>query len=431
MTNALPRKITKRSFFSFLLLLMIVALWLVARPVQAATLSNIQVDNSPSNAQVTLSFMDGKPDYKYFPLHSPERLVIDVKQNGEIIGLPMRVPAGDLVKVVRTSQPPDSRHKRIVLELSKAAKVQTSLKQVAGQYQVVFTLSSGQSRAPTSFNNTTQPMQVPNNAVQDKPLKMNSQAPRPAVAPAPVKTNKTMPKGAKQVVIAIDAGHGGKDPGAIGKNGYREKDVTLSVARKLYAKLEADPMFKPAMTRDGDYFISVSGRSDVARKKGANMLVSIHADSAPNSSARGASVWVLSNRRANSELGNWLEQREKQSELLGGAGDALSGADPYLSQAVLDLQFGHSQRVGYDVAVQVLHQLRKVGNIHKRSPEHASLGVLRSPDIPSILVETGFISNSAEEQLLKSNDYQEKVAEAIHQGLRQYFLANPLQAAPN
>lgn len=431
MTNALPRKITKRSFFSFLLLLMIVALWLVARPVQAATLSNIQVDNSPSNAQVTLSFMDGKPDYKYFPLHSPERLVIDVKQNGEIIGLPMRVPAGDLVKVVRTSQPPDSRHKRIVLELSKAAKVQTSLKQVAGQYQVVFTLSSGQSRAPTSFNNTTQPMQVPNNAVQDKPLKMNSQAQRPAVAPAPVKTNKTMPKGAKQVVIAIDAGHGGKDPGAIGKNGYREKDVTLSVARKLYAKLEADPMFKPAMTRDGDYFISVSGRSDVARKKGANMLVSIHADSAPNSSARGASVWVLSNRRANSELGNWLEQREKQSELLGGAGDALSGADPYLSQAVLDLQFGHSQRVGYDVAVQVLHQLRKVGNIHKRSPEHASLGVLRSPDIPSILVETGFISNSAEEQLLKSNDYQEKVAEAIHQGLRQYFLSNPLQAAPN
>ncbi|AFH94224.1 N-acetylmuramoyl-L-alanine amidase AmiB [Providencia stuartii] len=431
MTNALPRKITKRSFFSFLLLLMIVALWLVARPVQAATLSNIQVDNSPSNAQVTLSFMDGKPDYKYFPLHSPERLVIDVKQNGEIIGLPMRVPAGDLVKVVRTSQPPDSRHKRIVLELSKAAKVQTSLKQVAGQYQVVFTLSSGQNRAPTSFNNTTQPMQVPNNAVQDKPLKMNSQAQRPAVAPAPVKTNKTMPKGAKQVVIAIDAGHGGKDPGAIGKNGYREKDVTLSVARKLYAKLEADPMFKPAMTRDGDYFISVSGRSDVARKKGANMLVSIHADSAPNSSARGASVWVLSNRRANSELGNWLEQREKQSELLGGAGDALSGADPYLSQAVLDLQFGHSQRVGYDVAVQVLHQLRKVGNIHKRSPEHASLGVLRSPDIPSILVETGFISNSAEEQLLKSNDYQEKVAEAIHQGLRQYFLVNPLQAAPN
>ena len=253
--------------------------------------------------------------------------------------------------------------------------------------------------------------------------------PAPVSTPASAKY-KNMPKGSKQVVIAIDAGHGGKDPGAIGKNGYKEKDVTLSVAKKLYQRLEADPMFKPAMTRDGDYFISVSGRSDVARKKGANMLVSIHADSAPNSSARGASVWVLSNRRANSELGSWLEQREKQSELLGGAGDALSGADPYLSQAVLDLQFGHSQRVGYDVAVQVIQQLRKVGNIHKKTPEHASLGVLRSPDIPSILVETGFISNAAEEQLLKSNEFQDAVAEAIHLGLRQYFLANPIQAAP-
>ncbi|MEY0876322.1 N-acetylmuramoyl-L-alanine amidase AmiB [Providencia manganoxydans] len=427
MTNALPIKITKRSFFSFLLLLTIFALLLVARPIQAATLSNIQVNNSPSNAEVTLTFADGSPDYKFFPLHSPERLVIDLKQSGEIIGLPMKLPAGDLVKVIRASQPPTSQHKRIVLELAAAAKAQASLKQVAGQYQVVFTLSTGKGNSATTFNNSAQSAQSRSNAVPDKQLKMNSPS---AAVPVPVKTNKTMPKGSKQVVIAIDAGHGGKDPGAIGKNGYREKDVTLSVARKLYAKLDADPMFKPAMTRDGDYFISVSGRSDVARKKNANMLVSIHADSAPNSRARGASVWVLSNRRANSELGSWLEQREKQSELLGGAGDALNGADLYLSQAVLDLQFGHSQRVGYDVAVHVIRQLRKVGNIHKSSPEHASLGVLRSPDIPSILVETGFISNSAEEQLLKSDAYQEQVAEAIHQGLRQYFLANPLQAAP-
>lgn len=431
MTNTLPIKRIKGSISSFLLLLMVLVLGLLAHSVKAATLSNIQVDNGPSQAQVILTFADGSPDYKYFPLHSPERLVIDVQQNGEIIGLPMKLPAGDLVKIVRSSQPPDNRHKRLVLELSQAAKVQTSLKQVSGQYQVVFTISTGSGRASTPVSNVTQTTQASRNntpQVQDKPLKMNSPAAIPA--PVPVK-NKTMPKGSKQVVIAIDAGHGGKDPGAIGKNGYREKDVTLSVSRKLYQKLAADPMFKPVMTRDDDYFISVSGRSDVARKKGANMLISIHADSAPNSSARGASVWVLSNRRANSELGSWLEQREKQSELLGGAGDALSGADPYLSQAVLDLQFGHSQRVGYDVAVHVIKQLRKVGNIHKRTPEHASLGVLRSPDIPSILVETGFISNTAEEQLLKSNDYQEKVADAIHQGLRQYFLANPLQAAPN
>lgn len=429
MLNASINRITNKGFFVVFTLFMLSIMWLFSAQSQAATLSNIQVNNSPSQAEVTLSFIDGKPDYSYFPLHSPERLVVDVKQRGEIIGLPLKVPAGDLVKLVRSSQPADSQHKRIVLELSRAAKTKAILKQVSGQYQLVLTVSTGNSNNSTQYNRTNNTVAPAVNNVQDKPLKMNNPAPTPTPTPIPAK-NKSMPKGAKQVVIAIDAGHGGKDPGAIGKNGYKEKDVTLSVARKLYQRLNADPMFKPAMTRDGDYFISVSGRSDVARKKGANMLVSIHADSAPNSSARGASVWVLSNRRANSELGSWLEQREKQSELLGGAGDALSGADPYLSQAVLDLQFGHSQRVGYDVAVKVIEQLRKVGNIHKRTPEHASLGVLRSPDIPSILVETGFISNTAEEQLLKSNDYQDKVAEAIHLGLRQYFLANPIQAAP-
>jgi N-acetylmuramoyl-L-alanine amidase len=191
-------------------------------------------------------------------------------------------------------------------------------------------------------------------------------------------------------------------------------------------------MFKGVMTRDGDYFISVMGRSDVARKQNANFLVSIHADAAPNRDATGASVWVLSNRRANSEMASWLEQHEKQSELLGGAGDVLanSQSDPYLSQAVLDLQFGHSQRVGYDVAVNVLGQMERVGSLHKRHPEHASLGVLRSPDIPSILVETGFISNTSEERLLASDAFQQQIADAIYSGLRKYFAAHPIQSAP-
>ena len=132
--------------------------------------------------------------------------------------------------------------------------------------------------------------------------------------------------------MAIDAGHGGKDPRYRPERPER-KNVTISIARKLEKRLKDDPMFKPVLTRDGDYFISVAGRSEVARKFGSNMLVSIHADSAPNRTATGSSVWVLSNRRANNELGNWLEQSEKQSELLGGAGDALAnGADPYLSR---------------------------------------------------------------------------------------------------
>ncbi|MDW9426157.1 N-acetylmuramoyl-L-alanine amidase AmiB, partial [Yersinia enterocolitica] len=246
----------------------------------------------------------------------------------------------------------------------------------------------------------------------------------------PIKTSSAA--NSSRVVVAIDAGHGGQDPGAIGQNGLKEKNVTIAIARRLEALLNSDPMFKPVLTRNGDYFISVMGRSDVARKQGANVLVSVHADAAPNRSATGASVWVLSNRRANSEMGNWLEQHEKQSELLGGAGDVLANtaSDPYLSQAVLDLQFGHSQRVGYDVATKVLNELQRVGDIHKRRPEHASLGVLRSPDIPSLLVETGFISNSTEERLLGSSAYQEKIAQAIYKGLRSYFLAHPLQADP-
>jgi N-acetylmuramoyl-L-alanine amidase len=235
---------------------------------------------------------------------------------------------------------------------------------------------------------------------------------------------------ARKAVIAIDAGHGGKDPGAIGQNGLKEKDVNFAVAKKLQKLLEKDPLFEPVLTRTGDYFISVSSRSDIARTKNANFLVSLHADAAQNAKASGASVWVLSNKRADTELGRWLEQQDKQSELLGGGGNALAhGNDnPYLSQTVIDLQFAHSQRVGYDVAVNVLGQLNKVGRLHKSKPEHVSFGVLRSPDIPSILVEVGFISNKSEEKLLSSAEYQNKLANAIYRGIRSYFIDNPLQS---
>ncbi|QIQ20509.1 hypothetical protein IPMB12_01710 [Zophobihabitans entericus] len=231
-----------------------------------------------------------------------------------------------------------------------------------------------------------------------------------------------------KVVVAIDAGHGGKDSGAVGPTKLYEKTVTLSIAKKLAVLLNKDPLFKGVLTRSTDRFISVSARSEIARQQRANLLVSIHADAAPNRSAAGASVWVLSTRRADTELGRWLEQHEKQSELLGGAGDALAGDDtnPFLSQAILDLQFGHSQRVGYELAKGILKEMGKVARLHKSIPEHASLGVLRSPDIPSVLVEVGFISNSSEEKLLKSNDHQNKIANAIYQGLRNYVKQNPI-----
>ncbi|EMO4162041.1 N-acetylmuramoyl-L-alanine amidase [Morganella morganii] len=397
----------------------------------AASLTGINVNNNGSQGTLQLSF-DGKPQYKLFPLHDPERLVIDIRQPQKITGLPINLNNG-LIKVVRESRAPDAQHQRIVLELAD----KNSFRDSADNSGLTITLTgkNSYSAAPVA---AAQPVTT----TTGKPLRMNSGSTAPAAPAAttpataqakiPVVPTGKLPKNSRQVVVAIDAGHGGKDPGAIGQNGLKEKNVTISIARKLEKRLKDDPMFKPVLTRDGDYFISVAGRSEVARKFGSNMLVSIHADSAPNRTATGSSVWVLSNRRANNELGNWLEQSEKQSELLGGAGDALAnGADPYLSQAVLDLQFGNSQRVGYAVAQDVIRQLRQIGKVHKGTPEHASLGVLRSPDIPSILVETGFISNSTEEQLLGSDTYQEQVAAAIHGGLRAYFTANPLQAAPS
>lgn len=226
--------------------------------------------------------------------------------------------------------------------------------------------------------------------------------------------------------IAIDPGHGGKDPGAIGRNlKIYEKNVTLSIAKELKALLDKDPSFRAVLTRNGDYYISVPERSEIARKYKANYLVSIHADSSEASNLRGASVWVLSNRRANDEMGQWLEDHEKRSELLGGAGSVLaSHNEKYLDQTVLDLQFGHSQRVGYELGNIVLRHFSQIASLSRPTPRHASLGVLRSPDIPSILVETGFLSNQEEELKLNTPAYRKRIAKAIYNGLVEYRRKN-------
>lgn len=425
-------------------LLVVLSLFFV-QIAQAATVTEVKAENGISATTLTFTFSDGKPSYRYYSLKSPDRLVMDFKQGTKITGLPATLGNGQLVHKIRSTQSKDSQYQSMVVELAQPVVVTESLMNVSGGYKLVLTIKTMNARqnsnaqstvsvvalSPTATATTSHSSANTNREMAPLMTKPVTEV-TPVVPIAKPRTTPSKPQaGSRQIIIAIDAGHGGQDPGAIGQKGNREKDVTLSVARKLEARLRNDPMFKPVLTRSGDYFISVAGRSEVARKQSANMLVSIHADSAPNRSARGASVWVLSNRRANSELGKWLEQSEKQSELLGGAGDALDGADPYLSQTVLDLQFGNSQRVGYDVAVAVLSELRKVGSLHKKTPEHASLGVLRSPDIPSILVETGFISHASEEQLLISDAYQEKLAASIHAGLRNYFLAHPLQNAPN
>lgn len=413
---------------------------LLSGVVNSAQLTNIQVSNGKNEARVTLSF-NGQPTYTYSSQPSSNRVLVNITETKKITsGLPMTFSGENMLSRIRAGNVPGDNTVQLIFDVTRKTKVSASNQ---GQI-VVFTLQYDapvaapkpvftQPRSSTSHSTvrsapaTTSSTKGANPFNPTKPTVVTTTE-TPAV---PVSRRSTRYDGSK-IVVAIDAGHGGQDPGAIGGNGLREKNVTLAIAKRLQNLMDADPIFQPVLTRTGDYFISVMGRSDVARKQQANLLISIHADAAPNRSATGSSVWVLSNRRANSEMAGWLEQHEKQSELLGGAGDVLanSGDDKYLSQAVLDLQFGHSQRVGYDVAVQVIRQMQSIGNLHKRRPEHASLGVLRSPDIPSLLVETGFISNAGEERLLGSAAYQEKIAQAIYKGVRNYFVTHPLQNGP-
>ncbi|WP_434637160.1 N-acetylmuramoyl-L-alanine amidase AmiB [Klebsiella sp. I138] len=413
-------------------------LMLFSIQVTAASLSDIQVANGDQQARITISFI-GDPEYSFSP-QGKRTVALDIKQSGVLQGLPLLFSGNNLVKSIRAGTPQDTQTLRLLVDLTEDGKTRAVKQQNGSNYTVVFTINADapppppppppvvakRVEVPVQPLRPAEPARNPfkSSGNERQTAMSNSQSVTRPVSRAVASDDK--------VIIAIDAGHGGQDPGAIGPNGTKEKNVTIAIARKLRTLLNADPLFNPVLTRDGDYFISVMGRSDVARKQNANFLVSIHADAAPNRDATGASVWVLSNRRANSEMAGWLEQHEKQSELLGGAGDVLanSQSDPYLSQAVLDLQFGHSQRVGYDVATNVLSQLQRVGDLHKRRPEHASLGVLRSPDIPSILVETGFISNTGEERLLGSDNYQQQIAEAIYNGLRNYFMQHPLQSAP-
>ncbi|BBV78616.1 N-acetylmuramoyl-L-alanine amidase AmiB [Raoultella planticola] len=411
-------------------------LMLLSIQATAASLSDIQVANGDQQARITISFI-GDPEYSFSP-QGKRTVALDIKQSGVLQGLPLLFSGNNLVKSIRAGTPQDTQTLRLLVDLTEDGKTRAVKQQNGSNYTVVFTINADAPPPPPPpvvakrVETPVQPLRPAEPA--RNPFKSSGSERQTAMTSSQGTARPVSRAVASddKVIIAIDAGHGGQDPGAIGPNGTKEKNVTIAIARKLRALLNADPLFRPVLTRDGDYFISVMGRSDVARKQNANFLVSIHADAAPNRDATGASVWVLSNRRANSEMAGWLEQHEKQSELLGGAGDVLanSQSDPYLSQAVLDLQFGHSQRVGYDVATDVLSQLQRVGDLHKRRPEHASLGVLRSPDIPSILVETGFISNTGEERLLGSDNYQQQIAEAIYNGLRNYFTQHPLQSAP-
>ena len=227
--------------------------------------------------------------------------------------------------------------------------------------------------------------------------------------------------------IVIDAGHGGEDPGAIGRRGTREKDITLMIARRLKALIDSEPNMRALLTRDGDYFLPLDTRVDKARKVKADLLVSIHADAYVRPHARGSSVFALSDKRATSELARLLAKKENESDLIGGV--KLDGKDDYVRQTIIDLSqtatIDHSLRLGNSV----LARLGSVNTLHKPRVEQASFAVLKSPDVPSILVETAFISNPEEEKRLKDYRYQGELARAILDGIKDYLARHPPRPA--
>jgi N-acetylmuramoyl-L-alanine amidase len=243
----------------------------------------------------------------------------------------------------------------------------------------------------------------------------------PRAAQAPTKSVQQSDK--RDIIIAIDAGHGGEDPGAIGPNRKREKDVVLAIAKELNALLKADKGFQPTMIRTGDYYISLRGRRDLARQRQADLFVSIHADAFKRKEARGASVYALSTRGATSTAASYLAQRENASDLVGGV--SLSDKDDILAGVLADLSMTSTLDNSLQLGGKVLRNMDKIAKLHKKSVEQAGFAVLKSPDIPSILIETGFISNPSEAQLLASSSYQKKMARAIHAGIREWFLAHP------
>ena len=228
------------------------------------------------------------------------------------------------------------------------------------------------------------------------------------------------------ITIAIDAGHGGEDPGARGANGSREKVITLALAKKLKEKIDSEPNMRGMLTRDGDYFVPLGTRVVKARKFKADLFVSIHADAFTNQSARGSSVFALSEKGATSASARYLAKKENESDLIGGV--SLGGRDPVLAKTLLDLSQAATINDSLKLGKAVLGHIGEINKLHTSRVEQAAFAVLKSPDIPSILVETAFISNPEEEKKLNDDEYQDKLVDSILSGIKKYFASNPALA---
>lgn len=392
--------ISKRLFSTVAMMAAVFSI-LFSSLVSANSLKSLRVWPSPEETRVVID-LKSEADFSYFTLSSPSRLVVDLKNTNLATKLPVVVKDSPVLSKIRKSSPPDKSTYRLVFELKKSSKAE------------LFKL------------NPTPGGQYGHRLVIDLPHGAASKA-TPTPSKPTVSKDINQVKRQKDILIVIDPGHGGEDPGSIGPSRKYEKDATLSISKKLAAQLNAVPGIKTRMTRNADYFVNLNRRVAIARENEAHLMISIHADAFTTPQPRGGSVFVLNTRRANTEISRWIENKEKQSELLGGSGAAFTGNidDKNVNQTLLDLQFSHSQKEGYKLATAILSEMGKVAKLHNSKPINTSLAVLRSPQIPSVLVETGFISNPTEEKLLFQRSHQDKLARAVTKAVVKYLKANP------
>lgn len=357
----------------------------VLAPAVAGEVRELRLRSTADATEAEL-LLSAQAEYKVFTLDNPARLVVDLRRSGLAPGFRADTSSG-LVRGVRTGSPSPG-DLRVVLDLQRGGQVRSFLEPV----------SDGGARLRIVLGGSD--------------------------AAAAKTVRDLVPDSGRALIVAIDAGHGGQDPGARGARGTREKDITLAVARELARQVDAEPGFKAFLVRESDYFIPLQDRYRKARAAKADIFVSIHADAFDKATAAGSSVFVLSQRGASSEAARWLADRENAADLVGGV--SLDDKDNTLAKVLLDLSQSATMRASEESAGQVLEALREVGKTHKASVERANFVVLRSPDVPSMLVETAFISNPTEERRLNDPAYRRRLATAVLSGLRAHFQTRPV-----
>ncbi len=387
--------------------------------------------------RVTLEH-DGELKYSFFTVKNPERLVVDIEGvefNGVLEGLANKVgPDDPYIKLLRAG-----RFKpgvvRLVMELKTEVAPQVFALKPVGEYadRLVLDIYPAHPVDPLLSLLQGQPDHVapapdlqPAPSTPSSPKTVARQDPKPADTPAPKRADtKRSGKGVvdRLVTVTLDPGHGGEDPGASGKMGNHEKDVVLNIARLLKARIDGEPNMRALMTRDSDFFVPLGVRVQKARRVQADLFVSIHADAWVNPEARGSSVFVLSDKGASSSAARWLAKQQNDADLIGGVN--LGGKDPVLAKTLLDLSQTATANDSLKLGNAMLGEPSNISRLHKGAVEQAGFAVLKAPDIPSVLVETAFISNPEEEKKLIDQGYQEQMADALFRGIKQYFAKNP------